>query len=235
MVKIFLSLKTTLWLLSIQIALLFAGAILMPTKHEFQTIHSMPLFEWLKTQPIDITWWLWGSILTLFLVTLNTIFCSIESIIKKRRAQQWLLLISPQIIHLGFLFILLAHLLSSTGGFIGMAVAREGTYIKIPDQEITLHVSSINIDVNNEGYVKDWQVYLIYIREKNVEKDIIRPNNPSLKYGFNINVKDLQYFPQKAVLLQVSREPGALWALAGGILFTFGTVTLILLKIKSDD
>jgi len=51
--------------------------------------------------------------------------------------------------------------------------------------------------------------------------------------GFNINVKDLQAYPE-AVLLQVSREPGAAWALAGGILFMVGILALIALKMKME-
>lgn len=235
MIKFFLSLKTTLWLLFIQIALLLIGAILMPTRPEFQTIHSMPLFEWLKAQTIGVTGWLWASIFILSILTLNTIFCSIESIIKKAKLQRLILLLSPQIIHIGFLFILLAHLLSSTGGFIGMAVAKEGTLLRIPNSNTVLHISSIDISIDSAGFLKDWQVGIEYISDQNIQKDLISPNNPSLTKGFNINVKDLQAYPEKAILLQVSKEPGALWALIGGILFTLGTVTLIVLKIKSES
>lgn len=70
--------------------------------------------------------------------------------------------------------------------------------------------------------------------QDNILKDRIKPNSPSLKEGFNINVKDIQAFPERAVLLQVSREPGALWALIGGILFMTGIVALIILKAKIE-
>jgi hypothetical protein len=235
MIRFFLSIKTTLWLLLIQIALLFAGAIIMPTSTEFQTIHSMPFFEWLKTQRIGVTWWLWASIFILSILTLNTIFCSIESIIKKTKLQRLILLLSPQIIHIGFLFILLAHLLSSNSGFIGMAVATEGTLLRIPDSKVALHINTIIILADKDGYLRDWQVNIEYIKDNQIHRDIIRPNAPSLKEGFNVNVRDLQFYPEKAVLLQVSKEPGALWALIGGILFILGTVTLIVLKIKSES
>jgi cytochrome c biogenesis protein ResB len=233
--KFFLSIRTTIWLLWFLMAVLFAGAFIMPAKEEFQAIHSMPLFDWLKEQPISMTWWLWCSIIILAILTINTVFCSIESIIKKRKATQWLLLISPQIIHIGFLFMLLAHLLSSIGGFKGVAVAREGAFLKMPDDDITLNVKAINIDVDQYGYINDWEVNVEYISGQNkILKDRIKPNAPSLKEGFNINVKDLQAFPEKAVLLQVSREPGALWALIGGILFMAGIIILIVLKVKME-
>jgi hypothetical protein len=51
--------------------------------------------------------------------------------------------------------------------------------------------------------------------------------------SLNVNVRDIKPYPQ-AVLLQINREPGALWALSGGILFIIGTVTLVLLKIRME-
>lgn len=234
-INFFLSLQTSIWLLGLFIAVFFAGAFIMPIREEFRYIHSVPLFEWLKEHPLWITWWLWGSIGILSVLTINTIFCSIESIIKKRRSRQWLLIISPQIIHIGFLFLLLAHLLSSAGGFKDHAVAKEGTFLQIPDSNIALHVKDIDIRLDAYGFITDWAVGIEYFSEGNmIKNDRISPNNPSLKGGLNINVKDLTTLPKKAVLLQVSREPGALWALIGGILFMAGTVTLIVLKAKLE-
>lgn len=230
----FLSVNTTVVLIFLLIVSLFAGAFIMPVKKEFMTIHSMPLFEWLKENSLNITWWLWLSIIILGILTFNTIACSIESLIKKRKVTQWLLLISPQIIHIGFLFILLAHLLSSIGGFTGNAVLREGSFLKLRG-DLVLHIKNIGIDIDHYGYLRNWQVDVEYLSMKDgIIADKIKPNKPSLKKGFNINVKDIQAFPQKALLLQVSKDPGALWALIGGILFFFGTITLIALKTKIE-
>lgn len=235
-IDFFLSIKTTIIFLCVLIIALFAGAFIMPTRQEFMKIHLMPLLDWLKEQSIGITWWLWFSILVLGILTINTILCSIESVIKKRKVTQWLLLLSPQVIHVGFLFILLAHLLSSTGGFMGNAVAREGAFLKMPKDGLVLHIKNINLDIDHYGYLRDWHVDIEYLSEKNGSiNDRIEPNKPSLKEGFNINVRDLQAFPQKAVLLQVSREPGAIWALVGGVLFFVGTLTLIILKVKIEN
>jgi hypothetical protein len=232
---LFLSINTTVVLLFLLIAFFFAGAFIMPVKKEFMTIHSIPLFDWLKKHEISITWWLWSIIIILGVLTLNTVACSIKSIIKKRKFTQWLLLISSQIIHIGFLFILLAHLLSSTGGFMGNAVVREGTYLKMPHKDLVLHIKNINLDIDSYGYLRNWNVHIEYlIGQDGIISDTIRPNKPSLKNGFNINVKDIQTFPQKALLLQVSRDPGATFALTGGILFFIGTIILIILKTKIE-
>ena len=228
----FFSLRTTLWILGLLLLLLFAGAFVMPGRQEFQALHSIPLFDWLHEQSMGITWWLWGLIGILVLLTLNTLFCSVESIIKKRKVTQWLLLISPQVIHMGFLFMLFAHLMSALGASQSNAVAGEGSVVMLSDNETTVKVKNINIQLDYYGYVTDWEVGIEYFSEgKQFGNDIIKPNNPSVQKGFNINVKDLRASPVEAVLLQINREPGALWALVGGVLFMVGIVTLILLKI----
>lgn len=229
----FLSVRTAIWLLSFLIIMLLAGAFIMPARQEFQTIHSMPLFAWLTEQPLSATWWLLCSIIILGVLAANTLVCSIESIIKKRKVTQWLLLISPQIIHIGFLFILLAHLLGATGSAQGMAVAREGYSFRMADNMV-MHIKSINVQADSSGYVSDWEVDVEYLSGEKALKDKIRPNSPSLQGGLNINVKDLRVFPEKAALLQISKNPGAIWALIGGILFMIGTIILVALKVRME-
>jgi len=230
----FLSLKTALWSLGLLTVLLFAGALIMPGRAEFELLHSVPFFEWIQKQPAGITWWLWGVICILIILAINTLFCSIESIIKKRNVTQWLLLISPQIIHIGFLFMLLAHLLSGAGSSQGLARAVEGTMLTFSDNTI-MKVREINIDMDNRGYITDWRVDVEYLSGgKPFKQDTIRPNSPSLLTGFNVNVKDLSPYPQEVILIQVNKEPGALWALVGGILFMVGTITLLILRIRME-
>ncbi|HDK81506.1 MAG TPA: hypothetical protein ENH31_02925, partial [Nitrospirae bacterium] len=213
----FFSLNTAICLLVLLIVVFLAGALIMPVRSEFQSIHSTTFFEWLVKQPAGATWWLWCAIGILCVLTVNTLFCSIESIIKKRKVTQWLLLISPQIIHIGFLFILLAHLLSSIGSSMDYIGVRDGTSLKI-SEENTLRVKKIKIHTK-EGYIADWQVDIEYLSDgKIIQQGRIRPNSPFLSNGLNVNVKDLRAHPYNAVLLQISREPGAFWALTGGIL-----------------
>ncbi len=234
LLNVFFSLRTSLWLLGFMLMLMFAGAFIMPGRQEFQLLHSMPLWGWIQKQPVEITWWLWGLIGILSLLTINTLFCSIESLVKKRKVTQWLLLISPQIIHVGFLFMLLAHLLSAVGASQAQAVAAEGTIVKL-SKETNLKVDNIIIQLDYYGRVSDWKVAVAYLSDgKVLDTDMIEPNNPSDIMGFNINVKDLRSQPAEAVLLQINREPGAPWALVGSILFAVGIITLIVLRIKME-
>ena len=231
----FFSLNTAIWSTALLIAALLAGAFIIPGRKEFESIHSASFFQWLIEQPLTVTWWLWLSIVILSIIVINTLFCSIESVIKKKKVTQWLLLISPQIIHVGFLFMLLAHLLSALGGSQYLAAAGEGTLLKISEKNGVL-IKDIDIQLSPSGYVNDWAVKIeYYLNNDMVKEDRIAPNSPSLYKGYNINLKDMRVFPNEAVLLQISREPGAAWALTGGILFMAGIVMLIALKIKTDN
>ena len=221
-------------MLGIMLVMMLAGAFVMPGNNAFQELHSTPLFEWIQYQPLKITWWLWSVIAILAVMTLNTLFCSIESIVKKRKVTQWLLLISPQIIHIGFLFILLAHLLSGIGAYQQVTPAREGTALKLSGRDTVLRIKDITIRLDYYGYISDWAVTVEYSTGGNMlQQDMIKPNEPSTFKGLNVNVKNLKPYPE-AVLLQLNREPGAVWALTGGIVFMIGIVTLIALKIRIE-
>jgi len=229
----FASLKLTIWLVLLLIISFLAGAFVMPARQEFQSIHSMPLFEWLWEQPFSVTWWLWISIVIISVIAVNTIFCSIQSVISKRSARQWLLLISPQVVHIGFLFIILAHLLSSLGGQKEMMVAQEGSVLKISEDH-TLRIKDIRVRTGS-GRINYWEVAVEYYSEgRMLAEDLIRPNDPSVRIGLNIIVKDIRIVPSEAVLLQVSSEPGALWAFLGGIIFMAGITVLIILKVNRE-
>ena len=230
----FLSLGTTLWFLGLLLVLFFVGAFIMPGNNAFQQLHSTPLFDWIQKQPLKDIWWLWGIMGVLAIIAVNTLFCSVESIIKKRKVTHWLLLISPQIIHIGFLFMLLAHLLSAFGASQRNANVMEGSRLRISSDTI-LTIDKINIDIDYYGYVTDWKVDVKYISGNEIlQADRIMPNTPSVFNGFNVNIRNLKSYPQKIALLQINREPGAMWALAGGILFIIGIVILISLKRKID-
>ncbi len=231
----FLSLKTAFWLLLLLLGLLLYGSFIMPLKEEFQALQTVPLIPWLKGSRLGITWWLWGSIGILSVLTANTLACSIESVIKKRTARQWLLIISPQVAHAGFLFILLAHLLSSYGSFKGTAIVYRDTVLRMPNG-LDVVFDEIKTVAGPSGYISEWTADIRYFQgERQIRSDIIRPNQPSFQDGLGIYIKTVQAGPFPVALIEVSREPGAYWALIGGILFIVGMVTLLALKIKREE
>lgn len=233
--SLLLSLRTTIWLFLALLCLLFYGAILMPGRKEFQTIHDTPLLRWMSESPGGVTWWLWAAVAILSLLTANTLFCSVESVIKKRSARQWLMIIAPQVVHAGFLFVLLAHLLSSIGGFKGSAVVHEGAVLSLPNgTEAMFH--DIRMSADPRGFLSDWSMAVTYTSGgKRLASHRIRPNEPSFREGFGVYIKEVRAVPFPMALIEVSREPGALSALAGGVLFMVGMAALLLLKIRREE
>ncbi|MEJ2696612.1 MAG: hypothetical protein P8013_08175 [Candidatus Sulfobium sp.] len=233
--KTFLSLKTTVWLLLVLLVVLFYGSLIMPSRPEFQELYTLPLFRWLTGSPFRLTWWLWLSIAVLSLITINTLACSVDSVVKKRGARNWLLIISPQVVHVGFLFILLAHLLSSYGSYKGMAYAYEGSVLRLPGGAEAVF-DRIKTTVDPTGYVTGWSADITYYRKNRVvTRDVIRPNDPSFHDGFGIYVRTVRQSPYPVALIELSREPGAPFALAGGFFFLMGMSLLLLLKARREE
>ncbi len=230
-----LSLRTALWLLLALLCILLYGSFIMPLKEEFQTLHEMPLFEWMTENSLDVVWWLWASVGVLSLLTANTLFCSIESVIKKRGTRNLLLILSPQVIHIGFLFILLAHLLSSYGSFREAGFVAGGSVVPLSDGTSVLF-EEIKAETDSRGFISDWSAGISYLKEgTRFKRDVIRPNSPSFHSGFGIYIKTVRFQPYPMALIEVRKDPGALWALVGGILFLVGMSTLLLLKVRRES
>ncbi len=207
----------------------------MPFKDEFLMLHTTPLFKWLLDNPLTITCWIWGAIVVVSLLTVNTLLCSIDSLIKRRSARHWLLVIAPQIIHIGFLFILLAHLLSSYGSFRGTTFVFSGTMLQLPNG-LDVVFDDIHIDIDQTGYISNWSAHIRYFKDgRHLTSDVILPNDPSFQDGLGIYIKTVRMKPFPAALIEVSREPGAFYALVGSICFLGGMITLLILKIKKEE
>ena len=234
MIDILVSLRTAIWLLLALLCLLFYGSILMPLRQEFQGLHMVALLQWLNESPLGVTWWLWAAIGVLSLLTANTLFCSIESVMKKRGARNLLLVLSPQVIHVGFLFVLLGHLLSSYGSYHAAGYVSEGTVLPLPNNESVVF-DEIHADAGPSGYITDWSADIRYLKEGGLlGADAIGPNSPSFRGGYGIYIKTVEFRPFPVAIVELSRDPGAVWALVGGTLFLAGMTTLLALKIKRE-
>ena len=233
-VRLLASLRTAIWLLLALLCILLYGSIIMPLREEFQGLHMAPLFQWLAESPAGVTWWLWAAIGVLSLLTANTLLCSVESIIKKSGTRNMLLVLSPQVIHIGFLFVLLGHLLSSYGSFKATAYVTQGTVLPLPNNESVVF-GEIHADAGPSGYITDWSADIRYLKGGGLSRmDVIGPNSPSFHGGFGIYIKTVEFRPFPVALVELSRDPGAIWALVGGIFFLIGMAALLLLKIRRE-
>lgn len=232
LLNVALSLRTASWLVAAQVALFLAGAFQMPAQKAYSSMNSMPLLEWMQKAPLQASWWLWASVVVMALLALNTLCCSVDSIIRKQKGRHWLLVASPQLIHLGFLLMLLAHLLSASGGFKVRVMASQGQSFNLSEGQ-GMKVTKVIMKLSPGGMPIDYYADArFYDPEGQLLKEHrIAPNKPAFFSGMGFYVKEVR---GKTALLEVTRDPGTLPALAGGALFSLGTLALVGLKIRRE-
>jgi len=202
----------------------------MPSEEAFNSINNTPLFKWLSETPLHISWWLWASVVVIVLLVVNTIVCTADAIIKITTKTGLLLRISAQIIHISFCFLMLGHLLSSIGSYHAFFVIPKGGILKV-NEYTNIHFKELQYKTLS-GYITDIQAILLLNEGNKVQEKAIAPNRPLFLEGLGLYLKDFTLFPEEKILIELSHEPGAPWALLGAILFTGGTVSLVLLKLK---
>jgi cytochrome c biogenesis protein ResB len=234
MKNFFLSLKTTVWTLFGLVCLFFIGSYLMPVHRDiFSPMNDDLLFHWMKTaaaQNIRQSWWFFAALAGLVLLTINIIACSIQAIKGKWTRSDFLVRISPQVIHISFLFILLAHLLGAGWGYKLSGMMPEGAFARLPENR-GLYLQSIRVQTGSAGSMQDWAAEAsLYENNKFVKSGTLGPNKPLFYKGTGIYLKNLSFETGPAALLLIAKDPGAIWALVGGIHFTLGSITLLVLK-----
>jgi len=217
------SLTLGLWLLSGVMLLLAAGSFL---QGEGASINDVALYDWLRAVPLRESWWLWGTIALLAVLALNTLLCSIESLKMKWTKGSFLARIAPQLLHLGFLFIMIAHLQSAYGGFKQAMQVETGSSIQFPNgSEIVF--TDFAATYSRMGMPTAYSATLECRSTGKVETVVIRPNHPFFHLGHGVYIKDIAPPPMKAALVEVHKEPGAVMALTGGAIFTVANLVLL--------
>ena len=236
MKNFFLSLKTAVWLLTGLICVFFLGSYLMPAYRDVHgAMNDRLLFEWVGQVAVDHPWvtgWFFLALAALMLLTINTIVCSIQAVRGKWSREDFLLRISPQVVHAAFLVILLAHLLGAGWGYRISGMLPEGGYGRLPDGRV-LQLRAIHIQGDPYGYMRDWSADVaVYDNDREIAAGVLGPNAPLFTGGAGIYLKSFELRPSPMALLLVTKDPGAVWALAGSILFMIGTVIVLFLKWK---
>ena len=220
------SLNLGLWLMAGVTLLLGVGSFVTGPE-ESARLNSMPLFTWLTGASATAAWWLWLAIVLLGLLAVNTVLCSVESLRQKAGRPGLLLRLAPQVMHAGFLLIVLAHLVSSVGGYKESGQAGEGTVISLPGGQVT--VERLDAEGGAGGYVTDFSATVV---AGDGRRAVIRPNEPFFIGGLGLYLKHVELYPVKIGILEIHREPGAGLALAGALLFTLGNVVVVARRRK---
>jgi len=229
------SLTTGLAALFTLLVFMIVGSLAMLKTGGYESINAMPLFQWIGETPFANSWWLIISLVSLGLIALNTVLCSIKSLLAKTPARSFLLKISPQIMHAGFLFILLAHLVSSYDSFHHMTAMsnNQGVYL---DETNAVGFSDIKLSVSKTGFPTGMSAKVTMYKNGNaLSSQVISPNHPAFFNGLGIYLKNIQPYPTPTALIEFSRDAGSPWALIGGILFFIGNILLVILKWRHES
>jgi hypothetical protein len=235
MIDIASSLTTGLVVLFTLLLFMIVGSITMLKTGGYETINSMPLFIWIRKTSLSNSWWLILSLLSLIVITINTILCTIRSLISKVPARSFLLKISPQIIHAGFLFILLAHLFSSTDSFHFVTNIYEKQGIQLDDTTVA-RFTDIKLSTTKTGFPTGMHAKVtIYNNRDEIFSQKISPNHPAFYNHLGFYLKNIRPYPYPNALIEISRDSGAVWALAGGVLFFIGNTLLVVLRWRHES
>ncbi len=227
-IRFFLSVKTAFGLFIITILLMLAGSIGLPANLSFFSgINDVPLFKWLADAGNPkLTWWIYMLIASLSVFAVSTIFCTVESLMQKMNRYNIVLKLSPQIMHIGVLFIMLGHLLTASTGFKADVVINKGEQKDI-EGSVSLYLEDIKVQTDKNGYAENWEAALWLLEDgKRLKKALLKPVHPIYfrEYGLYSKTVSLE---ESSALIRVCRDPGALWALIGGAILIVGCLAFI--------
>lgn len=231
--RFFISIELCLGLLGLLCLAMGAGSFLLAGEYAV-AINFMPLLVWLRQVPFGVSWWLWLTVVLLALLALNTVICSFDTLRLRWGRAGIVPLIAPQLIHAGFLLIVLAHLISAAGGYVQQLEVTEGSVAQLPDGR-QFGVAGLYVKTLPNGMPVGFSGELVTDLRNPQQRISISPNHPWLSSGYGVYIKQAEGYPFKRALLEIHREPGAGMALAGAILFSAGTVLLVWLRSKSRE
>ena len=231
--RLLISLELCLGLLALVCVIMATGSFTLSGEYA-AAINGMPLLAWLREVPLSISWWLWITLVILALLALNTVLCSSETLWSRRGKGGLASLLAPQLMHAGFLLIVLAHLLSATGSSLHTVEVGEMTLAGLPDGS-RFGVASISVATSPEGMPIGFSSELVPDLNRPAGRVVISPNHPWFSGGFGVYIKQAEAYPFKRALLEIHHEPGAAMALAGAMLFTVGNVLLVLIRSRRPE
>lgn len=231
--RVLISIELCLILLALVCAAMAAGSFGLSGEYA-AAINSMPLLVWLRDVPAGVSWWLWLTLVLLVLLAINTLLCSGETLWSRRGRGGWAPLLAPQLIHAGFLLIMLAHLFSATGSELLQIEVREGQLVRLPNGA-RFGVAGISVSSLPNGMPVAFSGELVTDLQNPAVRTVISPNRPWFSGAYGVYIKQAEEYPLRRALLEVHREPGASLALAGTLLFTAGTVMVLVFRSQNPE
>jgi hypothetical protein len=103
------------------------------------------------------------------------------------------------------------------------------------NEETVARFSDINLSMSDKGFPTGMSAkVIIYKNGIKILNATISPNHPTFYNKMGFYLKNVRPYPYPTALIEISRDSGALWALAGGILFFVGNILWVILKWRHE-
>ncbi len=231
---ILLSVKTAFWLMVAFSVIAIIGSVIHPRNLSFFSgIDSTPLFKWLiHSDHLEITWWIYGMILVLALLGINTLVCTVDALIRKVRLKNLMLKLSPQLIHIGVMMIMIGHLLTASLGLKMDLFLEKGKTARITGNRI-VGLNDVEVVMNEDGYVVDWTTYIWLKTNGKRYNLILKPSRPVYRAGLGFFVQAATRDEEEiSSLVRITADPGAPWAFIGGAIVVVGGLMFLLARLR---
>ena len=172
-------LRFAFWLILSAGVIMWIGSIYAAMEYTlFYSINGEPLVKWFSTkgmENISVTWWIPVMFVIFILLGINTFACTVNRVmvlLPRRKIiglKRFLVLISPSIIHILFMFMLAGHFLSFTAVSQQKIPVAEGGKVEIAGMG--------NISVNSLDYEYFPDSSLLRQRIKQTHVEISAENN----------------------------------------------------------
>lgn len=225
-INFFLSIKTAFGFFLFFAAVCLYGSLSLPNNLSFFSgIDDTPLFRWLsEAKGYGTTWWIWVFIAAMAVFALNTIVCTVEALLYRIGGRNLIEKLAPQVMHIGVLFIMLGHLLTATLGEKIDIDVKKGETAPV-GKAAAIMLVDVRETTDENGYAVDWETTLRWIENGRASAPYsLRPAKPLYFGEFGLYTKAVDAGPQASAWIKVSRDPGAPWALVGGLLLSLGGI-----------
>lgn len=222
--------------LSIVICLTAAyGSIVVVKNPEFYaSIDGTVLFPFLFGAGLDNPGplvWIYCMILLVFLFAINTVVCTVNSIVLIFRAKRPLMSLFPHVIHAGFVVALIGHLIGSSFGFkTSGTIVYKGGLTPVPHVEgLFIRLDELNIKTTDRGDIESLGTHVTLLSNGNeVISREIRLNSPLVYKGVAFYHADQGAAPTGLILqvdgTEIKTGFSGSFSTRNGEVFTLGPV-----------
>lgn len=234
--RFLVSLSTVFWSFALLLGLMLVGSLMLPENLAFFSgIDDEPLFRWLLANAeITKVWWIWALVAGIAWLGLSTVLCTLDFLRTRLSRVRFLLRVTPQVMHLGVLFVMLGHLLTGSYGFKTDYMVRKGDPIE-PLENIRLTLENLDLTLDELGLAADWRADLRLEEQGQSVTRQIRPAGPVYFGGLGFYFKSVAMEEEPVAVLRICRDPGAPWALAGGILLIMGGTAFLYARFRKSE